>query len=51
MPGLLSYLDAEVLEPYDLGFISKNTQEHSLSRILDIFHEKLHPAGYRMQTG
>lgn len=43
---LLSYLGAEVLEPYDLGFIGKNTQEHSLSRILDIFHEKLHPAGY-----
>ncbi|GAK57001.1 hypothetical protein U27_03965 [Candidatus Vecturithrix granuli] len=45
---LLSYLDAEVLEPYDLGFIGQNTQEHSLSRILDIFHEKLHPAGYQI---
>ena len=45
---LLSYLDAEVVESYDLGFIGKNTQEYTLSRILDIYHEKLQPEGFQM---
>lgn len=44
---LLSYLSADVAEPHDIGVIGVNTQEHTLSRILDIYHEKLHPAEFQ----
>ncbi|MBD3305051.1 hypothetical protein GF339_01740 [candidate division KSB3 bacterium] len=44
---LLDYLGAEILDPYESGFLGKNAQGYSLTQILDIFHQKLHPAGYQ----
>ena len=38
---LLSYLDAEILAPYDVGFIARNRAGHSLSEMIEIFHQKL----------
>ncbi|MCP4405914.1 MAG: Nif3-like dinuclear metal center hexameric protein [bacterium] len=42
---LLSYLDAEILEPFDVGFIARNRAEHSLSEMIEIFHQKLQVEG------
>ena len=44
---LLSYLGAEILEPYEVGFIANNAQQHSLTQILDIFHQRLQPEAYQ----
>lgn len=44
---LLRYLGAEMLEPFDVGFFARNTQEHPLTAMLDIFHHALHPAAYQ----
>lgn len=38
---LLSYLDAEIIKPYDVGFIAQNRAGHSLSEMIEIFHQKL----------
>ena len=38
---LISYLDAEILDPIDVGFIARNSAAHSLSDMIDIFHRKL----------
>ena len=43
---LFSYIGGEIIEPYDVGFIGENREQHSLSQLLDIFHQKLHPAHY-----
>ena len=44
---LFAYLGGEILEPYDVGFIGKNSNHYPLAQILDIFHQKLHPATYQ----
>ncbi len=44
---LLRYLGAEMVEPFQVGFFARNTQEHSLTTMLDIFHHALHPADYQ----
>ncbi len=47
---LLSYLNAEIIEPLDVGFIGKNTQQYSLVRMLEIFHQKLQPQEYQASS-
>ena len=44
---LLRYIGAEIGEPFEVGFFARNTQEHSLTAMLDIFHHALHPANYQ----
>ncbi len=43
---LLSYIDAESIEPFEIGFCGENVREYNLDRILEIFHEQLHPEGF-----
>jgi len=43
---LLSYIGAESIEPIEIGFCGKNVQEYNLDRILEIFHEQLHPKSF-----
>ncbi len=40
---LLSYIKAGSVEPFELGFIGQNVKGYTLDRLLDIFHETLHP--------
>jgi len=40
---LLSFIGAESIEPFEIGFCGENVREYSLDRILEIFHEQLHP--------
>jgi dinuclear metal center YbgI/SA1388 family protein len=47
---LFSYLGAEITEPFDVGFIGKNTQRHSLEQMLDIFHQKLQSENYPVSS-
>ena len=39
---LLAALSAESIQPFDFGFTGENIKRHSINRILEIFHEKLH---------
>lgn len=43
---LLSAIGAANLESLDVGFCGENVQHHSLGRILEIFHEQLHPPDF-----
>lgn len=43
---LFAYLDADIIEPYAVGFIGKNSQQYTVSQMLDIFHQKLHPPSF-----
>lgn len=43
---LLRYLGAEILEPFQVGFLARNAQEHTLTAMLDLLHHALHPANY-----
>ena len=40
---LLSAVGAQGIEPFDLGFLGENVQNHTLDRMLEIFHNQLHP--------
>ncbi len=48
---LLSYVGADIVEPFEVGFLGRNTQRHSLTAMLDIFHQKLQPEGYQSHRG
>jgi dinuclear metal center YbgI/SA1388 family protein len=39
---LLKAIEAEKLKPFDVGYIGENAMEHSLERILEVFHKILH---------
>ena len=41
---LFAAFGGTILEPYDVGFVGTNPQQHSLVRLLDLFHQRLHPA-------
>ncbi|MCP5107239.1 MAG: Nif3-like dinuclear metal center hexameric protein [bacterium] len=43
---LLSSICAQGIEPFDLGFSGENAKKYSLDRILEIFHEQLHPESF-----
>lgn len=43
---LLSAIGAEGIEPFDVGASGENKKGYNLDRILDIFHEQLHPPGF-----
>lgn len=43
---LLKSIDAEGLEPFEVGARGENAKGHILDRILEIFHKKLHPEGF-----
>lgn len=40
---LLSSIDAEKLEHFEMGFLGENAGGHNLDHILKIFHRQLHP--------
>jgi dinuclear metal center YbgI/SA1388 family protein len=39
---LLSAINADSVEPFEIGFTGKNVKKHSIDQMVDIFHEKLH---------
>jgi dinuclear metal center YbgI/SA1388 family protein len=39
---LLTAINAESIQPFEVGFTGENVKKHSLTRILEIFHERLH---------
>ena len=39
---LLSAIGAPPVEPFEMGFIGENVEEHTIDRIVDIFHDMLH---------
>ncbi|NIM16507.1 MAG: Nif3-like dinuclear metal center hexameric protein [Candidatus Aminicenantes bacterium] len=43
---LLKSIDAEGIEPFELGAWGENAKGHTLDRILEIFHKELHPEGF-----
>jgi len=43
---LLSSIDAGGIEPFDVGCRGENTKNHTLDRILEIFHRQLHPEDF-----
>ncbi len=47
---LFSYLGVELIEAFDVGFIGENRQQHSLTQMLEIFHQKLQPQGFQFQS-
>jgi len=47
---LLSTIGAGSIEPFEIGFYGENVREYTLHRILEIFHEQLHPEGF-MNSG
>jgi len=47
---LLAFLDAEILEPFDVGFIARNRAGHSLSEMIEIFHRTLQNGGMQSST-
>jgi dinuclear metal center YbgI/SA1388 family protein len=47
---LLSSIGATNIEPLDVGFRGENVQHHSLDKILEIFHEQLHPTNFNSHS-
>jgi dinuclear metal center YbgI/SA1388 family protein len=47
---LFSYLGVESIEPFEVGFIGNNLHHHSLTQMLEIFHQQLHPDGYQVSS-
>jgi dinuclear metal center YbgI/SA1388 family protein len=43
---LISSIGAANIEPLEVGFRGENVQRHTLDRILEIFHEQLHPPDF-----
>lgn len=43
---LLSAIGAGNIEPFNVGFRGENVQGHTLERILEIFHNQLHPSDF-----
>jgi dinuclear metal center YbgI/SA1388 family protein len=43
---LLKSIGAEGIEPFEIGARGENAKGHTLDRILEIFHKKLHPEGF-----
>jgi len=43
---LLAQAEAEAIEPFDVGAVGRNAKEHSLDRLLEIFHDWLHPEDF-----
>ncbi len=43
---LLAFLGAEVIEPFDVGFLARNTRNLSLEDMLRVLSENLLPRGY-----
>jgi dinuclear metal center YbgI/SA1388 family protein len=43
---LLSSIGAGGIKPFDVGYWGENTKNHSLEKILEIFHNQLHPEDF-----
>lgn len=41
---LFGYIDGEIAEPYDVGFIGNNARAYPLETLLERFHHNLHPS-------